>query len=138
MDARTDDNRAIIELNARTFAPASWTTVKSRLQWWRDRCVARGIKPWPLTRQKIRLAAALLLKGGYRSARAYLSVVRRKHIESGYVWSAQLDLGMKDAGRAVDRYKGPDQQCATFDLKKVMVADVDEVARCLHRRWRGG
>ena len=64
----------------------------------------------PLTPKLLRLAAALLRKGAYRSASIYLSAIRRAHIVEGFAWTEALDLELKDCTRAVRRGLGPAKQ----------------------------
>ena len=107
------------ELSEEKFAGTGLITLNLRIQWWRARTAARNLQPWPLTPPLVALAAALLRRGGYRSAPAYLSAMRREHIRLGYEWSDALDLEQRDCIRAVLRGIGPAKQAAPFDLKAI-------------------
>ena len=76
--------------------------------------------PFPLDAYKVKLAAGLLIRGGYRSGPLYLAACKRVHIEEGYQWTDALALVYRDANRAVGRGLGPAQQADPFDLDKVM------------------
>ena len=68
-DDIAEDNLAMEELEKDTFS-ASSRTRETRANWWTLRAKARGIKPFPLDAQKLRLLGALLKKGD-------IGVVRR-------------------------------------------------------------
>ena len=47
---------------------------------------ARG-SVYPLNRDRIKVAAACLLSGGYRSAAGYLSEIKQEHIRKDCEWN---------------------------------------------------
>ena len=122
--ARADDigkdKAAIKRLVRAKVAKSSIGTFRTRAAWWPSRALARKIPPFPLTPNKVRLAAALLKQAGYRSATGYLSGAKRRHIELGHPWDDQLALEFADCCRAVRRGLGPPKGAAPFDLDAVV------------------
>ena len=80
---------------------------------------SRPFAPLPLTRQKLRLLAAALKAGSYRSAKEYLLVAKKMHLVCGGDWSEALRTAMADVTRSVTRGLGPAKQAVTFDLKEI-------------------
>ena len=95
-------------------------SIASRIKWWDTRASYRGLPPWPLTLQKINLAAALLYKGGYRSGPLYLSAARKQHIQLGYAITQQMEQELGDAGRALRRGLGPAKQAEPLYMEKLV------------------
>ena len=89
-DDAARDATAVKRLVRDKVANSSIGAARTRASWWPSRARARGIAPFPLTPNKVRLAAALLKQAGYRSAPGYLSGAKRRHIELGYRWDDQL------------------------------------------------
>ena len=81
------------EHEADKFAKSAVESVRSRLSWWRKRAKEHKISPYPVTVEHLQLLGTLLKRAGYRSAGAYLSVVKNQHIRLGHPWSDTLDLG---------------------------------------------
>ena len=67
-DEIAEDNLAMEELEKDTFS-ASSRTRETRANWWISRAKARGIQPFPLDVQKLKLLGALLKKGDTGAAR---------------------------------------------------------------------
>ena len=129
VDNIEEDEDVLAGLEGDKFAGAGLITLRIRLQWWQSRAAARKLAPWPFDPAKIALAAALLRKGGYRSAPAYLSACKREHVRLGHPWSEAHDLEMRDCMRAVTRGLGPARQAEPFDLKAV--GEIDEESNLL-------
>ena len=119
LDDQEEDPAAILALQADKFAETTWYANKSRQNWWLRRATARGIQPVPLSPQLLHLAAALLRKGGYRSAPLYLAAVKRMHVQAGFPWSDSLRLEYTDSIRATTRGLGPPAQSQPFNLQQV-------------------
>jgi hypothetical protein len=85
----------------------------------------RAVEPFPLSAAKVALAAALLRKGGYRSATLYLAALKREHVAAGGKWSEELALEHRDCVRAVTRGLGPPLRAAPFDLEAVAGVDAE-------------
>ena len=113
-------NQALGEFEADKFAASNVGTVSSRQAWWKRRSEAANIKPYPLDLKRISLAGALLKAGRYRSASAYFSAFRRRHVELDFAWTDRLELAVKDALRSCERGLGPDKQRKAFDLAEVV------------------
>ena len=75
--------------------------------------------PWPLTGDKLRLAAALLKHGNYRTADQYLSALKRAHLERKDIWDQTLALEYTDCMRAVRRGLGPARQADPLPLERI-------------------
>ena len=123
-DDIADDDVAMIELEKDTFS-ASSRTRETRANWWILRAKARGIRPFPLDAQKLKLLGALLKKNGYRSGTTYVSDAKRTHLELNHPWSEQLALAHKDVARALTRGLGPARQAQPIPLH--LFANLPEV-----------
>ena len=88
----------------------------SRKRWWHQRCQSRGLEPYPLTPGKIALAAALLIKGAYRSGKLYIGAMKQQHIALGHAYPAGLAQEYRESRRAVTRGLGPARQAEELDL----------------------
>ena len=108
-DGGTDD-AAIEEMERDIYTAASKRSSTARLAWWRIRADARSIQPYPITKNKLTLMAALLKKGRYRSAQQYLYTVKKEHSRLGHSWDSELDERMADARRSCARGLGGSQQ----------------------------
>ena len=80
LDKVEDDADIVDELVGAKFSTQGLYTLNIRVRWWALRARARGLAPWPLTPPLIALAAALLRRGGYRSAPLYRHAATREHI----------------------------------------------------------
>ena len=83
LDTQVADQEAIRHLRSAKFAPSTVRSMGARVRWWAKRCQARGWSIAPIPAQRVELAGALLLKGGYRSGAAYLSTIKRLHVQVG-------------------------------------------------------
>ena len=119
LDVDSDDWVALPVLEADKFAATSHNTNRIRYRWWASRAKARGTDPYPLTVEKINLAAALLKKGHYRSAPAYIAAIKRQHILAKHPWSERLTLVVKEAVRSTLRGLGPPKQAQPFQLLSI-------------------
>ena len=120
LDDHSKDLSSIRVFNRWMWGIGTIQTFETRCRWWRTRAEYRGIEPWPLTQAKIRLAAALLFKGGYRSAPNYLASIKRKHIQGGYDLPLKVQLEIKDCSRALRRGIGPPRRAEPFYLEKII------------------
>ena len=102
-----NDQEAFRDLEASKLSVAGRYAHDCRYRGWTSRAAARGMAPLPITKDKLVLAAALLRKGGYRSAALYLISMRREHVASGARWTDALLLEWRDCLRAVRRGLGP-------------------------------
>ena len=114
------DAQAVRRLVRGKIAKSSIGAARTRAEWWPARAKVRGVTPFPLTPNKVRLAAALLKQAGYRSAAGYLCGAKRRHIEEGHPWDPQLALEFADCCRSVRRGLGPPKGAAPFDLDAVV------------------
>ena len=114
-----DDWVALAVLEADKFAATSHNTNRIRCRWWASRAKARGTDPYPLTVEKINLAAALLKKGHYRSAPAYIAAIKRQHILAKHPWCERLTLVVKEAVRSTLRGLDPPKQAQPFQLLSI-------------------
>ena len=62
------------------YAKSAVESVRSRLAWWQRRAKEHSVEAFPITVELLQLLGSLLKKAGYRSAGAYLSVVKNQHI----------------------------------------------------------
>ena len=74
---RDADEAAIEEMERDIYTAASRRSASARLTWWRVRAETRGTLPYPLTRSKLTLMAALLKKGKYLFQRNSTCTQRR-------------------------------------------------------------
>ena len=111
------------------YAKSAVESVQSRLLWWTARAGEHSIEPYPLTVDKLQLFGALLKAAGYRAAVSYMSIAKKQHIKLGCLWTAALDLEMRDGKRACERSIGPPRKCGSFDLRK-MASLQTTVRRC--------
>ena len=119
LDRTELDEGAIEELQDLKAAKGTLEARHARVRWWTTRCAARKLAPWPITTVKLRLAAALLRRGGYRSAPAYLYAIKRANVTRGHSWTDLLQVELSDAVRATTRGLGPAAQAEPFDLDAV-------------------
>ena len=119
LDDTVYDTVVLDELEHLKAAKGTIVSRQARVRWWTTRCAARKLAPWPLSPDKVKLAAALLKRGGYRSAPAYLYAMKRANTLRGHAWSGRLQLEMADAVRATTRGLGPPAQAAAFDILAV-------------------
>ena len=118
------------EYESDKFARSAVESVKSRLSWWRKRAREHNVEAYPITVERLQLLGALLKRAGYRSAGAYLSVVKNQHIRLGHPWTDALDLEMREGKRACDRGIGPPQKCGAFDMQKLANLSISDNPLC--------
>ena len=135
LDRCGGDVEAIRKLRDAKMATTLRAPMSSRLRWWRGRCLARGIKPLPDTPAKLELAYALLLRGGYRFAAAYISAVKRSHV-ANFEWTAQHVLVNADAKRAISRGQGPALQADPIPIEDIVEkVSEEQVAVVRNSNW---
>ncbi len=78
-----------------------------------------GAKPWPLTKGSLRIAAAALKAGAFRSASQYLYCLKKTHIRKGYTWTVTLGVEMLDCIRSCTRGIGPPKRAAPLPLDRL-------------------
>ena len=115
-DAAGDPDRIRLVRSGK-FAKSSRLANRSKERWWAARCRARRLAPYPLTRDKVELAAALLRAGGYRSGALYLSHMKRCHVSKGFAWNEGLTLAQRDGVRAITRGMGPPAQAEPWPIE---------------------
>ena len=130
------DKVALSLFKKATFAHTTRQADKSRRKWWLARCKPRGISAFPVTPSKFKLAAALLVKGRYRSGLLYLHALKRQHLRRGGQWTELHQLVLRDAKRVLSRGIGPPRQAAPLALE-LFVADEweDSVAKAARWYW---
>ena len=89
-------------------------------------------EPFPTSVKAVRAIAASMKFANYRAFDNYASRAKRAHIESGGVWTQELELEVKDASRSVNRGKGPPRQSAPLPLDKLYSADPNNAEQCEH------
>jgi ribosomal protein L7Ae-like RNA K-turn-binding protein len=77
LDDTSEDEDALTGLQSAKFGTGGAATLQARVRWWSLRAEARGIAAFPLEPESLKLAAALLRKGSYRSGTLYLSAAKR-------------------------------------------------------------
>ena len=70
---------------------------------------------------KIHGVGALMKVSGYRSAKNYISLAKKRHIELGYDWNAQLDLAYSRFNTSTRRGMGPPRQSEPLNYELVAV-----------------
>ena len=108
----------IEEFEKKVYANSSHSTRASHLKTWsicHEKWFGKTIPMIPLTVVSIQAVMAMLVKGGYRSADAYLSRAKDLHMEN-HDWSSQLARAQKRAGAAARRGRGPSHQAGEFPL----------------------
>ena len=100
----------LVRLAEREFAVTSVgpKAAKLRLMEWLLEKGDGGV--YPLTPHRIRVGAACLLSGNYRSAPGYLSELKQEHVRREWSWSEALALTMRGCCRACMRGLGPPQR----------------------------
>ena len=82
------------------------------------------LPPLPLTAIKFHTIGSLLKLGGYRSADNYATIAKRKHVESGYQWSAELELASKRMVTSCQRGMGPPRQSEPLNYEAILLLDL--------------
>ena len=107
VDAVLDDGAAIKEVEKDTHTATARLSITARANWWLARAKARNIAPLPLDTDKLRLAAAILKKGQYRTAEQYLYTMKKMHIQAGREWPEQYTSVLSDLRRSCKGGLGP-------------------------------
>ena len=107
---------AVKKYEEEKLALGTKVALNSRLKWWLERCKVRRWAPYPLIVPKIQYLGALLKVSKYRSAKQYLSAVRREHLAKGHPWNETLGLEFSDAQRSCTRGLGPAKQTGYFEV----------------------
>ena len=93
VDDAAKDLAAIRKITRSKLAKSTRGSARTRSLWWSQRAQAGSLQPYPLTANKIRLAAALLKQAGNRSAAGYLSAAKRRHIGHGVRLGSTIGFG---------------------------------------------
>ena len=84
LDREGNDEQMLDDLEHLKAAKGTLEARPARVRWWTTRCAARKLQPWPLSIDKVKLAAALLRRGGNRSAPAHLYALKRANTVRGH------------------------------------------------------
>ena len=115
--ARVSPKACAAALREDVDAPSARASIASRVSTWERIARAAGFsEPFLLTPDLVATVMGVMKAANYRSAKAYLEVAKRLHIERGGIWSASLHLAYKQAKRSCDRNLGPGQQAQALDL----------------------
>ena len=91
----------------------------SRVRTWEAIARAWYMQPWPLTPELIERVGASMKAGGYKSAKLYFSAARREHVVRHGDVPIEVELGIKDAIRSIERGLGPSKLKDSFDLTRL-------------------
>ena len=91
---------------------AQWTTILKALEEW-------GLSPWPISKDKVIRLAASLKRGGFRSARNYLSLYRVRAERHGQQVTPQLLRTFRDVGRSCARGMGAPRRSTPLPLERL-------------------
>ena len=98
-------------------APSARASIASRISTWESIARSAGFSnPFLLTPDLVMTVMGVMKAANYRSAKAYLEVAKRLHIERGGFWSAGLHLAYRQAKRSCDRNLGPGHQAQPLAL----------------------
>ena len=113
-----DKEETVNSFEKKVFANSTHSTRASHLKTWctcHQRWFGPSLPTCPLTVVSIQAIMAMLVKGGYRSADAYLSRAKDAHMEE-HEWNTQLFRAQKRANAAAKRGRGPSHQAGEFPL----------------------
>ena len=96
------------------YAKSSLGPRRSKLRTVRKLLSKMGRPFLPVTTGALSDLAAILIASKYRSAGAYLSLLKKEHILSGESWTLQLETVFRDCLRAATRGLGPARRAATM------------------------
>ncbi len=104
-------------------APTAAGPDDSRVRTWhRLHVAAFGSAPvLPLTTQSVISISSLLSAAGYRTAPAYVSAMKRRHIAAHHPWGDDLAQAARDAARAALRGLGPRRQALGWTIARFLV-----------------
>ncbi|CAE7393012.1 unnamed protein product [Symbiodinium necroappetens] len=88
--------QAVDALEANVVAASTRRALDSRIKFWLKLAATNGVEPWPLTPWKLKVLAACLREGGYRSAQLYIDAVLW-HQE--HVLQTEVPTGMRKEAR---------------------------------------
>ena len=98
--------------NTKKTTGAQWTTILKALEEW-------GVSPWPMSKDKVIRLAASLKRGGFRSARNYLSLYRVRAARRGQQVTGQLLRTFRDVGRSCARGMGAPRRSTPLPLERL-------------------
>ena len=135
LDRIEEDEQALADITGAELARTTIPPVNARWAWWTRRCMARGWDPYNITPRHLSIAGALLLKGKYRSGKAYLSEIRKRFIENGGRWTQQLELRQKNLNRGLGRGLGPARQPDGIPLELLLDASYEHLSSLQKSVW---
>ena len=116
LDNPLRDSTAIAELRGGVYSETARKSTEARIAWWKARAMRRGMAPFPLTKEALTLAGALLKQGAYRSAPQYLYSIKKHHLAVGGAWDAEMATLFKDVKRSCERGRGGSRQADAVPL----------------------
>ena len=115
-DSPCDDKEARKRLLADTYTVTSRKSTEARVAWWVSRATLRSMAPFPLTAEKLQLAAAILKRGRYRSASQYLYSMKQEHCNRGHEWPQHWTMLLAGLRRSCARGLGGTKQAPPLSL----------------------
>ena len=112
---RERDN-AVLDFRRQFFAETTAQSREAQLRLWDQLSACAGFTQLQLTAEHVVVVAAILKSAGYRSAFAYVSVAKHRHIDSAFPWTEQLVQTYRNVKRACLRDIGPPSRAAPFLL----------------------
>ena len=92
LDDQRMDKVAVEELTEGVYSATARRSTQARVTWWVTRAEKRGLTPFPLTKETLTLAGALLKRGAYRSASQCLYSIKKHDLRRGGALGAELLL----------------------------------------------
>ena len=95
----SDRRELLQELEEGVLAASSRSTFEAQLRTWERLHLRRfgdGVGTWPLSVDSLRAVTAQLKGAGFRSAPGYVSAAKRRHVELGFEWTAELTFVLRD------------------------------------------
>ena len=107
------------EFNVRT-----WLDIHEAAHW---RCLGmpQSIDALPLTPRIITVIGAVMKAAGYRSAKNYMTAIKKLHISRGHRWDEQLAMSAHNFNLSTTRGIGPVRQSEPLSVERVSAIDID-------------
>ena len=124
---------ALAEIDSLVDAPSAKNNSAQRWATWCELLEPFGERPLPMTADKVRMVAAGLRCGKFRSAQRYFSTASIEHLKAyGHRPGSLVTFAMTRYARAVSRGVGPVSCKESFQIEGLVdamdVPDVDELA----------
>jgi len=114
---------ALDDIDDLVDAPSAKLNSTHRYETWCELLEPFGERPMPVTPEKVRMVAAGLRKGGFRSASAYFGAACIEHLKTyGQRPGCLVTYSMARYSRAVSRGIGPSAGKASFNLEDLVDA----------------